>query len=295
MKGYAKLGLLMGDFPEVAALRRFSALSAQNLLYLQAEIRQLEVDLRKYAEEDETSQHPDRKVYSVDWFALKDSCKETADEGNDGRQWQTILEIREKLERYEIALLRHRALNKMTRPISRDLAFLNRWMQRTDMGNVYFHGEDRSTWSNEEWRHDLVSLGVLGADDIFFRWISQILGKIKPTIQTNVQEPRQDEHLAGTLVYGEATILHLTRAVATILACVLPVASIALLYTVQSMSKRIGIIAVFTAMFSFTLVLTITAGMADIFAATAAYAAVQVVFIGTTGQANFTLPAGTGS
>jgi hypothetical protein len=53
MKGYAKLGLLMGEFPEVAILRRFSALSAQNLLYLQAELRQLEVDLRKYAQEDD--------------------------------------------------------------------------------------------------------------------------------------------------------------------------------------------------------------------------------------------------
>jgi hypothetical protein len=100
MKGYAKLGLLMGEHPEVAALRRFSALSAQNLLYLQAELRQLEVDLRKYSEEDDSSQHPDRKVYAVDWFALKDSGERTADEGNCGKQWQTILEIRAKLEQY---------------------------------------------------------------------------------------------------------------------------------------------------------------------------------------------------
>jgi hypothetical protein len=100
MKGYAKLALLMGDFPEAAVVRRFSALSMQNILYLQAELRQLEVDLRKYAAEDDSSQHPDRGVYSVDWFALKDSCEETAEEGNDGSQWQTVLDIREKLEQY---------------------------------------------------------------------------------------------------------------------------------------------------------------------------------------------------
>lgn len=100
MKGYAKLGVLMGDFPEVAIVRRFSALSAQNILYLQAELRNLEFDLRKYAHEDDTSSHPLRQIYSLDWYALQDSCDEMAGEGNDGRQWKTILEIRRKLEAY---------------------------------------------------------------------------------------------------------------------------------------------------------------------------------------------------
>ena len=100
MKGYAKLGSLMGDFPEVAIFRRFSALSAQNLLYMQAELRNLEVDLRSFADKDDVSTHPDRKVYSVDWFALKDSCEDGAEEGNDEKQWQTMREIRYKLEIY---------------------------------------------------------------------------------------------------------------------------------------------------------------------------------------------------
>ena len=102
MKGYARLALLMGDYPEVAIFRRFSVLSAQNLLYLQAELRDLEVDLRRYAEEDDNSAHRDRKVYSLDWFALKQSCEDFADEGNDGRQWQTVLALRSKLEEYRM-------------------------------------------------------------------------------------------------------------------------------------------------------------------------------------------------
>jgi hypothetical protein len=51
---------------------------------------------------------------------------------------------------------------------------------------------------------------------------------------------------------------------------VLPVASIVLLYVVESMSKRLGIIAALTAMFAFSLALMTSAGVADIFAATAA-------------------------
>lgn len=90
----------MGEFPEVAIFRRFAALNAQNLLYLQAELKDLEVTLRQAAEEDERSAHPDRVEYSVDWFALKDSIERHAEEGNDGKQWQTMLEIRSKLKEY---------------------------------------------------------------------------------------------------------------------------------------------------------------------------------------------------
>ena len=90
----------MGNFPEVAIYRRFSALSARNLLYMQAELRNLEINLQKFAEEDDNSSHPDRKVYSLDWFALKDSYEDRADDGNDCRQWQTALKIRDKLEIY---------------------------------------------------------------------------------------------------------------------------------------------------------------------------------------------------
>jgi hypothetical protein len=66
-------------------------------------------------------------------------------------------------------------MNKIARPISRDLAFLNQWMQRTDLGNVYLHGEDRATWSNEEWKPDLISLGARRADDVFFQWVYDTL------------------------------------------------------------------------------------------------------------------------
>ena len=71
----------------------------------------------------------------------------------------------------EKALLRHREINKISGPMKRDLRFLNRWMERVDMGNVYLHGKDNTTWSNEEWRYDLVSLKTRPADDLFYLWV----------------------------------------------------------------------------------------------------------------------------
>jgi hypothetical protein len=71
----------------------------------------------------------------------------------------------------EKALLRHRELNEMAGPMRQDLMFLNRWMQRTDMGNVYLHGPDSTTWLNEKLRTDLVCLKPRAADDLFYRLI----------------------------------------------------------------------------------------------------------------------------
>jgi hypothetical protein len=59
--------------------------------------------------------------------------------------------------------------------MKRDLNFLKKWMERTDMGNVYLHGKDNRTWSSEEWQSDLVSLKARAADDYFFEWASDTL------------------------------------------------------------------------------------------------------------------------
>ena len=172
--------------------------------------------------------------------------------------------------------------------MKRDLRFLNRWMERVDMGNVYLHGKDNTTWSKEEWQYDLVSLKTRPADDIFYlwvydtvaRWYHKIMGRHtrvsdqcnnnrEKSLKAN-QKSCSQEHLAGTVVYGEAIVLGSTRAIATLLACVLPVASIALLYIIQNMAKRLGIIAALTFLFSLSLVMMTNTGVADIFAATAA-------------------------
>lgn len=92
--------------------------------------------------------------------------------------------------------------------------------------------------------------------------------------------------------------------VATLLSSLLPVVSIVVLYLVHSMPARLGIIAAFTAGFSVVLSIITSASRIDNFAATAAYvspivrtifadtrysfAAVQVVFVGTSGNATST-------
>ena len=100
MEGYARLASLMGAYPEVAIFRRFGALNAQNLLYLQAKLVALENDLRACAFEDARSDNPDRATYSTDWYTLSQSKDENGGPEGSGKQWRVVLRIREKLKEY---------------------------------------------------------------------------------------------------------------------------------------------------------------------------------------------------
>lgn len=100
MEGYAKIASIMGSHPEVAVLRRFGALNAQNLLYLQAELVALEQDLRAISAQDSTSREQHRASYSRDWYSLSRSQNHTTGGEDAGKQWKTVLLIREKLKEY---------------------------------------------------------------------------------------------------------------------------------------------------------------------------------------------------
>lgn len=111
MDGYAKLGTLMGAYPEVAIIRRFSALNAQSILYLQAELVYLESQLRKYEDEDRKSGDQKRIDLAVDFIKLSKSLEEQeknmAEENLEiffeGRRWRLMLQIQKKLKTYSTA------------------------------------------------------------------------------------------------------------------------------------------------------------------------------------------------
>jgi len=71
-----------------------------------------------------------------------------------------------------------------------------------------------------------------------------------------------------------------TSSVATLVACVLPIAAITVLSKLQSNSKTLGIMALFTVVFAGGLMyLAGGASRVEIFTATAAFSAVMVVFV----------------
>ena len=84
-KSYAGLASLMNANPEKAILRRFGDLNMLNLLYLQAELVDLEDELHEVAGEDD-------EMFTRDWGRLAHT--------EDERQWGIILEIRRVMKEY---------------------------------------------------------------------------------------------------------------------------------------------------------------------------------------------------
>jgi hypothetical protein len=97
MEGYAKLSLLMSRHHEYGIVRSFRELNFKNLLYLQAELVQLERDLRRIAEADRQSRNSIRVYYEKDWRLLSESLQ-----GGHDEQWKKMLEIRQKLKEYSM-------------------------------------------------------------------------------------------------------------------------------------------------------------------------------------------------
>lgn len=97
VKGYPKLAARMEILPELTIFRRFGALNAQNLLYMQAELAHLEKKLKERQRDD--SDNPSGKIsrYATNWFWLN------ASEGTDDDvQLKLILRIRAVLKEYSV-------------------------------------------------------------------------------------------------------------------------------------------------------------------------------------------------
>jgi hypothetical protein len=95
MEGYEKLAQLMGNSHtdgHFLIFQKFEHLSAQNLLYLQAEIVNLQESLAGLSKEDAESEDRERQLFARDWWALSSA--------EDSEQWETFLQLRNKLKEY---------------------------------------------------------------------------------------------------------------------------------------------------------------------------------------------------
>ena len=95
MGNYTRLAALIGAHQEMASFRRFAALNAKNLLYMQAELVHLEAELKDIEHNDRYSGQGEKKFFEFSLITLKDSSGTEND-----LQWRKVLEIRNKLKEY---------------------------------------------------------------------------------------------------------------------------------------------------------------------------------------------------
>lgn len=302
-EGYHKLASAMGLFPDLAIFRRFSTLNTKNILYLQAELLDLERQLDDAARADALSNDLNRREYDRAWYNL--SHAEDLPNGN-GRQWKLFLRIREVLHQYskwgsfrrshvpateglpaqDTAILQQKELVKMVNPGREALSSVNEWMFRRSMGCICLIGPDRDLWSLTR-REELLALDRSGCDDALSAWMTNSAttwfhwavgryfkaGRFTPSSYDNtdiVQKSKPAEFMGNTVYYSQKHVSRLTSIIVVSLSSILPLVSILVLSKVHNLATRLWIIGGCTVVFSLCLGLVASPRKVEIFSAAAA-------------------------
>jgi hypothetical protein len=125
---------------------------------------------------------------------------------------------------------------------------------------------------------DLVALNKLAEED----YLSRIAHAYWP-----VRGKRNNDPFNRTLIYKNVNICRAVTAIGLMLAAMLLVGAIVHLYFVLDPAAKLGFVAMYTLLFASSVAFCTNARRVEVFAATAAYAAVLVVFVsGDLGGAN---------
>jgi hypothetical protein len=148
-------------------------------------------------------------------------------------------------------------------------------------------GIEAEPWE-ESSSKDLVALYPRREHDQFAQYLSD---QIVPWYHRHIGHRRKPK-CAGewdTLSdYDSKVFVAIGNAICMVLSSLIPTASIYALYFLQSTITRLAVIAAMSFVFSFVMTVIVQGRRADVFAATTAFAAVQVVFVG--GFTTFTPP-----
>jgi hypothetical protein len=217
------------------------------------------------------------------------------------------------------AVLQQTEMFRIQKPSSRDLKTLQELMSSTNRGDATLAGiVDKVTWENPD-RLDLLVLRARREDslfsallsDKFVYWFHQkvfyplvsiiIKSSCRATFTylpsyshqvslTSKNRPnpepesrRLDDIAANTDTthYSQTTLLRIVRVIAMAMSSLLPILAITVLYFIRSMKLRLAVVAAFTFGFSIVVGVLTHGDLINVFVASAAFAAVEVVFVGS--------------
>ncbi|KAG9526615.1 hypothetical protein KCU93_g5415, partial [Aureobasidium melanogenum] len=263
VKGYPKLARLMHDSPKATILRSFTELRLTNLLRMQAELHWLEKQLAIARMVDAKSE--DGKLQSCSFKELRE---------NVSVQQEILEEINLKLERYENALLRMTKLRKLQRPSERDFKSLQLWLEADDGGDSALVAPEHNIWKFS--LSEYISLADFEQRDIFSEMMYGGILDLYHRLWGGRKEKGPSKLLRE---YDDKKIDQLSDATSAVVSSLLPTLAILVLYFVKSLLIKIVLVVVFTGLFSCLLSIFTEAIRIEVFSATAAFAAVVVVFV----------------
>ncbi|KAK0509175.1 hypothetical protein JMJ35_008546 [Cladonia borealis] len=282
---WLRVAALMGCKPELAILRKFGKLNILRLLEMQSDLIEQEDKFEFICSLDAKEECSITQSYQNNWEELNES------QGLGGSQQRDAWrKLRSGLEAYSkctvnSALMQQIEISKQQGPSAHDMKLLREWLKSSDGNNSALRGYGWDAWEvqNRRDRNTEVDFLVLSSKhrqrDRFERWTGdkllsifhRLLGKrFKNTFV-------MDEEL-GVTEYRDAGISTAADIICTLLAPLLTTIPMFVLYFVKDIEKRLGIIMGFTMIFSISLAMFSSARRIEVFAATSAFAAVQVVY-----------------
>ncbi|KAF8543351.1 hypothetical protein BDD12DRAFT_234760 [Trichophaea hybrida] len=256
-RGYPRYAAFINADPTFAIFRRFGTLRARSLLHKQAELCDLEAKLATI-DMAET-----RQVYLSSWRL----------DGNEQRK-DLVRSIDEKLAEYDLLLMNFRAVLELPSATEWNLKSVLNWLGGTKplVAAESEHLNDPA---------DLVALSST-ADSGVLDWLVES-GLYKAGYGKLIENPRRhlitdDENI---MLFSNSRIETLARCLTAFLATIILSLPVVLLYFFNQPLVKLLIILVSTFIFSLAIAVLTRARKAEVFAATAAYGAVLVVFVST--------------
>ncbi|KAF2732830.1 hypothetical protein EJ04DRAFT_440336 [Polyplosphaeria fusca] len=303
--GFPRLAAFQSSEANFSLYRSFSYLHSRVLLDLQDEIRTLESELDE-KDWDDFDENPDR-LRSRDIDISKARTEGTA------RNRRVILaEIRTKLMEYDDVLIKTHTLESFQRPSTRNYRSVRRYhhnhapLMDSETDSIRSREDTISLRNGREWANfdGSVEVALGGLDTL----LQRILRTKAPPMQNwfrtkELREKTGDQYVA---FYSSERIDKLINVLITFVIFVLLVIPVLTMYHLTSTPSgtleegkggdaagasskdtfnAVGVLIVFTLLFSAAMSLLTKAARHELFAASAAYCAILVVFIG-----NFTGP-----
>ncbi|SMQ48024.1 unnamed protein product [Zymoseptoria tritici ST99CH_1A5] len=260
---------------ETYVFRKFSELTARNLVRMQCELMDLERQMKELDRkaEPESSNDPSFVLSSRSWETMKSLAAER--DGDERKLMALNEEIEARLENYHAALLQAGEIAKLKQPSNRVMT-----AYRHEFSKMDIRGDAAAMLDVES---DLVALKPPPDGDLLSNMIrNHWPGSIKT---------RANPDGGGIVHYQEHQLQLLVSLISISIATVLLVGSILLLYFVQEPDSRLGLLIMFIILFAVGIRISTSASRDSIFAATAAYSAVLVVFVsGDLGNAKAASP-----
>ncbi|KAK5090277.1 hypothetical protein LTR05_000448 [Lithohypha guttulata] len=273
--GYQKLSCLMAKLPEFAIYRRFGRLNSLNLLYLQSELHDLEETLYKISQPIACSTDKRIRMADLGWRALSNTDKA----GPHNEQYKLVLRIREVLKEYNEQLWLQSQIARLPKPYNTDITWLRSWMFDPLCGGMQCPALELKVFTQPT-LDELVVVKAREYSDAMTTWFAtsfihiyhKYLGKY-------IHKDSDDAEFVNNIVYTERSNSKFMSVITTSLSSAFPVLSVVILNQCNSINLRLGILTVFTICFSAVLAFLSPKKKLEVFAASAAYAAVNVVFI----------------